>query len=1002
MATRGYSNFYIFSSESSFVIVAADDRVKPIIGYSDTNPFVIREDMTNVAYWLDKVNNEIQYVIDNNIEATAEIENEWKTLVNGNKPNPKHRASVDALLTTLWNQSAPFNNMCPLYGSERTVTGCAATAMAMVMKYWNWPKTGTGSKSYAEPTFGTLSVDFSSTTYDWENMKDNYNSTYTSTEANAVATLMYHCGVSIEMQYGTSSSGGSGAYPDEVQNALTTYFDYNTATIKNATKDYNGYTYYSDSEWMSLLKSELDEERPVLYSGWDTENGGHSFVCDGYDSNDNFHFNWGWGGYCDGYFEIGTLNPGTGGIGSGSGVYSEQNFIIYGVEPNPENYYTDYYTFVGNGSWNTPSNWIDLNGNIPSSMPDLSDKNVLINGAAVVGNGVDAEVASLSIKNSKTLTIQNGGTFTVNEKAVNSNFDAIIVEEGAQVFMPNENVAATFKKSIAHPETWETDHDKGWQFIASPLKDAAVTDFVPSSGNYDLFKYDGTQELQWQNHKDYGENVFTNLTYTFDTGFDGWTTIDGDGDGYTFFHSSESATYTGYSFEDYYFYKDGIVIFATYAEYTFNNYLVAPTKINVVEGTSVSINISQTIFSGEPEQIGVAISTASNTSASDFTTIANSNNTFDGSSSTATYTVDLSDYAGEEVWVAIHHNTPSISEYALYPMIDEVTITKSGPSLDFEDTFQQGRGYLASYETETNANIKGCLSTETAFTFPVAYDNTDRWSNFYVLGNPFTFDINWKDFTKNNVIDGIARMTTEGSYQYDAVSDIKVGEGFMVMTKGTNPSLQYGATRSYNESYDNINIIASGYEGSDNVIINFNGEENEGFPKLDNFNENIANVFVKRDGKNYGICSYDTDTKEIPLYFDAKEMGSYTIAIETEGLFDNVYLYDRMTDETIDLLAEKEYKFTSTTDENPNRFVLRLNFNDNGVTSENFVYQSGENLYIDAEGSIQIIDMMGRIIYSNDVAGGNDIINVSALNKAAYFVRNVNEDQVRIQKIVVL
>ena len=155
--------------------------------------------------------------------------------------------------------------------------------------------------------------------------------------------------------------------------------------------------------------------------------------------------------------------------------------------------------------------------------------------------------------------------------------------------------------------------------------------------------------------------------------------------------------------------------------------------------------------------------------------------------------------------------------------------------------------------------------------------------------DPFSFDINWNDFAKTGVYDGIARMTTEGTYKYDATSDIKVGEGFMVMTNGTSPSLTYG-TRAYNESYDNISVVASGVEGSDNVVLHFNGEENEGFPKLDNINENAANVFVLRNGNRYGICSYDEDVTEIPLYFDAKEMGSYSLAIETEGRFDNVYL----------------------------------------------------------------------------------------------------------------
>ena len=997
VATRSHNNFYIFSNDNSFVIVSADDRVKPIIGYSDSNPFVISESMTNVNYWLNRVDEQIQYVIDNNIKATAEIQNEWNTLLSGNKLTPKNRASVDALLTTLWDQDAPFNNMCPSYYGTPTVTGCAATAMAQVMKYWNWPKTGTGSKSYNEPTFGTLSVNFGNTSYDWENMKDDYRYSYNSTEANAVATLMYHCGVSIEMQYGTD---GSGASPGYIRGSLSDYFDYNSATLKEDWKEYSdyGYVYYSDSEWKSLLKTELNAERPIIYNGYDISGGGHSFVCDGYDASDNFHFNWGWSGYCDGYFEIGLLSPGAGGIGSGPGAYNEDNYIIYGIEPNPENYTTDAYTFVGNGSWNTPSNWKGLDGNTLTSLPNFSDKNVIINGTAVIGNGIDAEVANLTIKSSKTLTIADGGTLTVNEKAVNSNFDALIIEEGAQVFVANENVAATFKKDIANPDNWGTDHNEGWQFISSPLKNTNVSDFVPLIGDYDLFKYDGTQELQWQNHKDYGSNNLSDFTYYFDEGFDGWTTIDGDGDGHTLFHSDDCAAHLGYSADELGLPNGCIVGESTCYNYLQsylypNDYLVAPKKFHIEEGAKISFYVVSLAQDAYAESFGIAVSTTGNTSPEDFTTIIGWN--VPGSGAWYLCETDLNAYAGLDVWIAIHHYTPSPQWFFF---IDDLTITAQGH--DFEDTFEQGRGYLASYELETTAKFKGHLNPGTSFNFPVTYNANNRWNNFHILGNPFTFDINWSNFTKSNVVNGIARMKTDGSYKYDVSGDIKVGEGFMIMTKGTNPSLRYGS-RSYEERHDNINIIAKGTEGSDNVMIHFNGEDNEGFPKLDNFNENIANVFVQRDGSRYGICSYNTDVTEIPIYFDAKEMGSYSLAIEADGKFDNVYLYDRKTGETIDMLSEKEYRFTSTENENPERFVLKFNLTKDAI-EDNFVYQSGENLYINAEGTIQIIDIMGRVVYSNDVESSNNVINISNLNKATYLVRNINENQVRIQKIVIL
>lgn len=321
VTTRSYSNLYIFSSENSFVIVSADDRAKPVIGYSNENPFVIKGGNTNVNYWLNQINEEIQYAIDNDIEATEDIKKEWNMLVKGVKPEAKNRSAVDALLTTKWNQNEPFNGMCP----GGSMTGCGATAMAMVMKYWNWPAQGVGANSYYENDYGNISVNFSATTYDWENMTDEYDYASTQVEKDAVATLMYHCGVSINMDYGIEASA---AYPDDVKFALVDHFNYKSSINDHVKDD------YTESEWTWLLKDELDASRPVLYNGWDIYGGGHSFVCDGYDENDYFHFNWGWGGYCDGYFVIGGLSPGIGGVGSGSGQYNEMNYIIIGIEPN--------------------------------------------------------------------------------------------------------------------------------------------------------------------------------------------------------------------------------------------------------------------------------------------------------------------------------------------------------------------------------------------------------------------------------------------------------------------------------------------------------------------------------------------------------------------------------------------------------------------------------------------------------------------------------------------
>ena len=329
--------FYVFSTGTSgFVIVSGDDNVIPILGYSEEGTFDPNNMPPNVAKWLEEYKSQIRYVIDNNIQATQEIQEAWNTYLSGSvQKSHKATTSVSPLIQTKWDQSSYYNTLCPLDNSGyRTVTGCVATAMAQIMKFWNFPTTGSGFHSYNHQTYGTLSANFGSTTYNWANMPNQVISSSTTTQKNAVATLMYHCGVSVDMNYGTSSSGGSGAYvvtaasPKQhcSEYAFKTYFGYKN-TLKGLLR-----SSYTKSQWVSLLKTELDAGRPVLYTGYGT-GGGHAFVCDGYDNNDYFHFNWGWSGYYDGYFSIDALNPAGTGTGGGTGGFNSGHQALVGIEP---------------------------------------------------------------------------------------------------------------------------------------------------------------------------------------------------------------------------------------------------------------------------------------------------------------------------------------------------------------------------------------------------------------------------------------------------------------------------------------------------------------------------------------------------------------------------------------------------------------------------------------------------------------------------------------------
>lgn len=330
IATRSSSGnvyYYVFNIENSngFVIVSGDDRAKEILGYSDSGSFDINSLPPNFAYWLNIYQKELKTLMEQPETTTVASTLQLSALNEINVRQASYATSVVPLLGGIkWNQDSPYNNLCPFYeGSTRAATGCVATAMAQVMRYHKWPVQGTGSNTYTPKRLTTpLTVDFSQTSYDWANMSETYNGSSTQVQKDAVATLMYHAGVAVNMDYGKTSS----AYPQDIPKALVKNFGY------DSNNQFYMRDFYSKSEWMDLLKTELNAQHLVLYGGQSTD-GGHRFVCDGYDNNSLFHFNWGWGGNSDGYFELSALNPGSLGIGGGtSGGFNSGQNIITGVQ----------------------------------------------------------------------------------------------------------------------------------------------------------------------------------------------------------------------------------------------------------------------------------------------------------------------------------------------------------------------------------------------------------------------------------------------------------------------------------------------------------------------------------------------------------------------------------------------------------------------------------------------------------------------------------------------
>ncbi|AHM62120.1 Peptidase C10 family protein [Flammeovirgaceae bacterium 311] len=322
--TTPLTYFYVFNigENGGMIFVAGDDKVTPILGYTDAGSYDPKRMPPHFTKWLEYYKNEIRYAIQS-LPQNEALQKEWTGLLKGTVSGTKAGAAaastngVNPLIASKWDQSPFYNQLCPYDDDarDRAVTGCVATAMAQIMRYWEYPAKGSGFHSYNHERYGTLTANFSNTTYDWANMPMELNGNNT-----AVATLMQHVGISVDMNYDIAERGGSGAYvvsdASPVQHcseyALKTYFGY---------KDVRGVQRadYTQSAWIDLLKQQLSAGQPVLYAGFGS-GGGHAFVCDGYTDNNLFHMNWGWGGYADGYFAITALDPeggGTGGFNSG-------------------------------------------------------------------------------------------------------------------------------------------------------------------------------------------------------------------------------------------------------------------------------------------------------------------------------------------------------------------------------------------------------------------------------------------------------------------------------------------------------------------------------------------------------------------------------------------------------------------------------------------------------------------------------------------------------------
>ena len=316
---RNLPAVYIFQNGNRCLFLGADNVAAPVLGYADNVTFDIDSLPPQLKSWLEEYASQIQYAVDHEIGEYKVMPESAGTV----------RPMISPLVSTKWNQEAPYNQDCPVFDGQLTVTGCIATSMAQAMNYFKYPEKGTGNISYVSREYNkTLMMNFSKTPFDWENMLDEYKKgRYSETEASAVAYLMKSCGYSVKMDYTPEESG---AYSVDIANALKTYFLYDKGT------HYLTRNFFAPDEWEEMVYDNLKNVGPLIYNGASSVAGGHSFICDGYDGNGYYHFNWGWGGMSDGYFMLNALSPSSLGVGGGAGGFNFRQGAVFGMQPPKE------------------------------------------------------------------------------------------------------------------------------------------------------------------------------------------------------------------------------------------------------------------------------------------------------------------------------------------------------------------------------------------------------------------------------------------------------------------------------------------------------------------------------------------------------------------------------------------------------------------------------------------------------------------------------------------
>ncbi len=696
-----FDGLYIFVGEQKgFVVVAADDCVPPILGYSFTSP--ASESLNpEVRYWLSTYQRQIDALRNSNCEASAEVRMQWQQYNSSELDDtpPTPLTDVSPLLTTTWDQYPYYNDLCPFNetANERTVTGCVATATAQVMKYWNHPSRGNSSHTYVEDDFGVLNAFFGPTTYDWSHMPNALTSVSSTVQRNAVSTLMYHVGVAINMNYGIAAEGGSGAYLSDVGIALPAFFGYRSD---------NGFYLrdnYTDAQWTNYINTELNAQRPVIYGGSDTS-GGHCFVCDGYNNANQYHFNWGWGGYYDGYYLLSNLAPGSGGTGTNvTNTFNLGQHILVGIQPDTS--YTPHPFYLPNPNCLISSFPYTQSFNSSADYDCLRAINAnsdtvtwgVVNSYGVEGSACAYIMYAVEADDYLVLPgITTPGYYTISWKA--KAFDANYSETYV-VYVGKEMVYAETLNSTSFVSRTAS-------FSVAP-GDTVVPFFQYISDDKYYFFLDDINIAQSTSPEPPTPCVVTEFPWT--EGFedvstlDCWRSYDVDGDGYNWSLFGAEDSLWGHS-------GDYCITSASWAStpLTPDNWLVTP-GIAIPAGQQYVLKwyVKGLDPNWASEHYSVYVSTTGN-APGDFTAAP----IYTGNS-TATWvqkSVNLNSYAGQTIYIAFrHHNVTDM----FHIVIDDVEVSEYQPPVQYTITATSANPTMGSVSGGGTYN-EGTTATLTA------------------------------------------------------------------------------------------------------------------------------------------------------------------------------------------------------------------------------------------------------------------------------------------------